>query len=235
MGALYAQGAGFDKGEKEVPRPSIYMGGPHAFVGRHNARARLLLADVGKKSRDVSPMGAFGWARSLRQSLPRAVGADPAQARLGRALGARVVEAARLTAAAAAETGLSQLTPPAFARQIRDVNILTSRAIARFLISSEGMTETERNFIGRVGMIAACCGLSPAVLARSYLLWLDTSLQVLNEEVSRLGAGNAVSELACKLIRSSAEGGLRRMIRAYDYQLHMGANVDRPMEASLRR
>jgi hypothetical protein len=190
---------------------------------------------VGKKAHEGAPIGAFGWARNLRLPFPSSVGADPAQARLGRALSARVMEATRLTAAAAAETGLAQLTPPSFARQIRDVHTLTSRAIARFLISSEGTTETERNFIGRVGMIAARGGLSPAVLVRSYLLWLDTSLQVLNEEVNRLGVGNAVSELARKVIRSSAEAGLRRMVRAYDYQLHAVACVERPKEASLRR
>lgn len=140
-----------------------------------------------------------------------------------------------MTATASDETGLAQLTPPSFAKQIRDVHTLTSRAIARFLISSEGTTETERNFIGRVGMIAASCGLSPAVLARSYLLWLDTSLQVLNEEVNRLGVGSAVSDLARKVIRSSAESGLRRMARAYDYQLSVAGSVERSMEASLPR
>ena len=185
--------------------------------------------------RDGARIGAVGWARTLRLSFPSSLGTDPAQARLGRALSARVMEATRLTAAAAAETGLAQLTPPSFARQIRDVHTLTSRAIARFLISSEGTTETERNFIGRVGMIAARCGLSPAVLARSYLLWLDTSLQVLNEEVNRLGIGNAVSDLAGKVIRSSAESGLRRMVRAYDYQLSAVTRAERPMQASLRR
>jgi hypothetical protein len=145
------------------------------------------------------------------------------------------MEATRLTAAAAAATGLAQLTPLWFARQIRDVHTLTSRAIARFLISSEGTTETERNFIGRVGMIAARRGLSPAVLVRSYLLWLDTSLVVLNEEVNRLGVGNAASELARKVIRSTAESGLRRMVRAYDYQLRSVACAERPREASLHR
>jgi hypothetical protein len=190
---------------------------------------------VGKKAHEDAPIGAVGWARTLRLSFPSSVGADPAQAQLGRALSARVLEATRLTAAAAAETGLAQLTPPSFARQIRDVHTLTSRAIARFLISSEGTTETERNFVGRVGMIAARSGLSPAVLARTYLLWLDTNLKVLNEEVNRLGVGNAVSELARKVIRSSAESGLRRMVRAYDYQLRAVACAERPREASLRR
>ncbi len=190
---------------------------------------------MGKKARESAPIGAFGWARTFRVSLPSSVGADPDQAQLGRALSARVMESTRLTAAAAADTGLAQLTPPWFARQIRDVHTLTSRAIARFLISSEGTTETERNFIGRVGMIAARCGLSPAVIVRSYLLWLDTNLLVLNEEVDRLGVGNAVAELARKVIRSTAESGLRRMVRAYDQQLRSLACAERPREASLQR
>lgn len=190
---------------------------------------------MGKKAHKGAPIGAFGWTRNLRLSFSSSAGAEPAQAQLGRALSARVMEATRLTAAAAAETGLAQLTPPSFARQIRDVHTLTSRAIARFLISSEGTTETERNFIGRVGIMAARDGLSPAVLARSYLLWLDTSLKVLNEEVNRLGVGSAVSDLARKVIRSSAESGLRRMVRAYDFQLRAVACAERPREATPRR
>jgi hypothetical protein len=190
---------------------------------------------VGKKVRECAPIGAVAWARTLRLSFPAAAGADPAQAQLGRALAARVLEATRLTAAVSAETGLTQLTPPALARQIRDVHTLTSRAISRFLISSDGTTEIERDFIARVGMIAARGGLSSAVLARSYLLWLETSLQVLNEEVNRLGIGNVVSDLARRLIRSSAESGFRRMVRGYEYQLGAVAYVERPRAASQGR
>lgn len=159
--------------------------------------------------------------------------ADPAQVRLGHALAARVTEVTRLTAAAAAVAGLTELTSPRFAKQIRDVHALTSRAIARFLITGQGTTETERNFISRVGMIAARYGLSLAILSRSYVVWRDTNLGVLNEEVSRLGVGQAVSGIARKIISSSADTGLRRMTRAYEYQQHLAGRPAHGLEVAL--
>jgi hypothetical protein len=173
---------------------------------------------------------AGGRGRSFGFSRPRPLAADPAQVRLGQALAARVTETTRLIAAASVATGLAELISPRFAKQIRDVNALTSRAIARFLISGQGTTETERNFVSRVGIFAARYGLSFAVLARSYVLWRDTNLRVLNEEVSRLNVGQAVSTLARKMISSSADTGLRRMARAYEYQMHVAGRIAQPVE-----
>jgi hypothetical protein len=179
-------------------------------------------------------VGAIAWGQMLR--LPRAqlVDADPAQVRLGQALASRVTEVTRLTVAAAVSAGLIELNSPAFARQIRDVHTLTSRAIARFLVTGQGTTEIERNFIGRVGIFAARYGLSLATLSRSYVLWRDANLRIVNEEVSRLGIGHAVAGVARSIIRSSADTGLRRMARAYEYQLRLGA-PERSMEAAARR
>jgi hypothetical protein len=177
----------------------------------------------------VTP-AASGRGRGFAFSRLPLLAADPAQVRLGQALAARVTETTRLIAAAAVATGLAELTSPRFAKQIRDVNALTSRAIARFLISGQGTTEMERNFVSRVGIFAARYGLSLAVLARSYVLWRDTNLRVLNEEVSRLGVGMAVSTLARKIISSSADTGLRRMARAYEYQVHVAGRIAQPVE-----
>lgn len=187
------------------------------------------------ETRRTLTVGALAWRRG--QAVPRApvFFADPASVRLGHALAARVSEVARSTAAAAVASGLIELTSPRFARQIRDVHILTSRAIARFLITGQGTTEAERNFISRVGIISARYGLSPAMLSRSYVEWRDANLRVVNEEISRLGIGQKVSSTACKIIRSSADAGLRRMARAYEYQVHLGAPAEHAMEMSARR
>lgn len=175
-------------------------------------------------------VGAFAWGHRSAVSRPPAFCADPASVRLGHALAARVSEVTRLTAAAAAAAGMSELTSPRLAKQIRDVHTLTSRAIARFLITGQGTTETERNFISRVGIFAARYGLSLAILSRSYVVWRDANLRVLNEEVNRLGIGQTVSSVARKIIRSSADTGLRRMARAYEYQLHLAARSESAME-----
>ena len=167
-------------------------------------------------------------------SSPPAFCADPASVRLGQALALRVSEVTRSTASAAVAAGLIELSSPRFAQQIRDVHILTSRAIARFLISGQGTTETERNFITRVGIFAARYGLSLAILSRSYVVWRDANLRVVNEEINRLGIGQTVSNVARKIIRSSADTGLRRMARAYEYQLRVAAREENSLEASVR-
>jgi signal transduction histidine kinase len=69
--------------------------------------------------------------------------------------------------------------------------------------------------------MAALYGLPVATLARSYLLWRDTNLRVLNEEISVLGTPHAVSEVARAIIKTSADTGIVRMARAYDYQMHV--------------
>jgi len=135
---------------------------------------------------------------------------------LGRALAARVMEITRLTAEATLAAGLSELATRRFAQPIHDVHALTTRAIARFLVTGQGTTETERNFIARLGFTAACCGLSVTVLTQSYFLWRDTNLRVLNEEISRLRVAGSVSDLARRIIRSSADTGILRMARAYE-------------------
>jgi hypothetical protein len=104
---------------------------------------------------------------------------------------------------------------------MHDVHKLATRVIARFLTTGQGTTETERNFISRVGVMAAVFGVSISTLTRSYVLWRDTNLRVLNEEVKRLGTTLAVSDVAQRIIRSSADTGVARMLQAYDDHLKL--------------
>jgi hypothetical protein len=184
------------------------------------------------------PVGPFAWnqnPRSLR--APASFCADPALIALGQALAARVSEATRLTVEAAASAGLFELVSGRFAKPMHDVHNLATRVIARFLTTGQGTTETERNFIGRVGVMAAVFGVSIATLTRSYVLWRDTNLRVLNEEVKRLGTALAVSDVAQRIIRSSAESGITRMVQAYDdhIQVVTRRNVGTPVAARTTR
>jgi signal transduction histidine kinase len=147
---------------------------------------------------------------------------DPDQrVKLGRALAERVTEVTRMTADAAAAAGLSELASRRFAKPIRHVHNLATRGVARFLISGQTTTEKERNFIGRLGVMAALYGLSVATMTRSYLLWRDTNLKVLNDEARRLGTAPVIAAEASAIIRSSADTGIVRMARAYDFQMHL--------------
>ena len=166
------------------------------------------------------PVGPRAWSRLPRAPrAPAALAADPDRIALGQALAARVTEATRIASKAAATAGLFELASRRLAKEIHDVHNLTTRAIARFLMTGHGTTATERNFIDRVGVTAAMHGLSVATLTRSYLLWRDTNLRVLNEEIKRLGTAFAVANEARKIIRSSADTGILRMARAYDHQI----------------
>ena len=140
---------------------------------------------------------------------------------LGQALAARVSEATSLTAGATAAAGLSELASRRFAKPIRHVHNVATRGIARLLTTGQGSTEKERNFIGRLGVMAALYGLSVATLTRSYLLWRDTNLQVLDEEIHRLGTAPEVADEARAVVRSTADTGIVRMARAFDYQTHV--------------
>jgi len=153
---------------------------------------------------------------------------------LGRALAERITDATRMIAEAAAAAGLSELASRRFAKPIRHVHNLASRGVANFLITGQGSTEKERNFIGRLGVMAALHGLSVATLTRSYLLWRDTNLLVLNEEICRLGTAMAFADEARTIIRSSADTGIVRMARAYDYQMHVVRSREDAMTLALR-
>jgi hypothetical protein len=152
---------------------------------------------------------------------PARFSADPAQIVLGQALAMRVAEATRLTAEAAVAAGLPELASGRFAGSIRDLHKLATRAIARFLVTGQGTSETERNFTSRVGVMAAVFGLSMGTLNQSYLLWRDSNLRILGEEVRRLGTSLAVYDQARRLIRSSAETGFKRMVQAYQEQMEL--------------
>jgi hypothetical protein len=165
-------------------------------------------------------VGPFAWNQNSKSPrAPERFCADPALIALGQALSARITDATRLTAEAAAAAGLFELASGRFAKPMHDVQNLATRVIARFLTTGQGTTETERHFIARVGVMAAVFGVSIATLTRSYVLWRDTNLRVLNEEVKRLGTALAVSDVAQRIIRSSADTGVARMVQAYDDQM----------------
>jgi signal transduction histidine kinase len=185
--------------------------------------------------RQVPPAGTF--ALSVKSRSPRGASASfgdsDQQARLGQALAARVPECTRMTADAAAAAGLSELASHRFAKPIRHIHNLATRGVARFLTTGQTTSEKERNFIGRLGVMAALYGLPVATMTRSYLLWRDANLTVLNEEVRRLGTAPTLAAEVRAIIRSSADTGIVRMARAYDYQMHLVERREDSITAAL--
>lgn len=138
-----------------------------------------------------------------------------------------------MTADAAAVAGLSELASRRFAKPIRHIHNLATRSVARFLITGQATSEKERNFIGRLGVMAALYELPVATMTRSYLLWRDSNLLVLNEEVRSLGTPPTLGAEVRAIIRSSADTGIVRMARAYDYQMHLGKRREDSMTVAL--
>jgi signal transduction histidine kinase len=138
-----------------------------------------------------------------------------------------------MTADAAAEAGLLELASRRFAKPIRHIHNLASRGVARFLITGATTSEKERNFIGRLGVMAAMYGLPVATLTRSYLLWRDSNLKVLNQEVRSLATPPDIAAEVRAIIRSSADTGIVRMARAYDYQMHLVQRREESISAAL--
>lgn len=171
----------------------------------------------GVRRQMVFQAGAHAWSLlSKSPSAPEILPANWDRIALGRALAARVTDATRMTAEAEAAAGLDELASYRFAKPIHDVHKLASRVIARFMITGEGTTQRERNFFGTLGVLAARHGLPVATLARSYLLWRDTNLRVLNEEARRLGIALEIFEEARKIIRSRTDADIVGMALAYD-------------------
>ncbi|MGA7911741.1 MAG: HAMP domain-containing sensor histidine kinase, partial [Candidatus Dormiibacterota bacterium] len=146
---------------------------------------------------------------------------SPERVELGRALASRAGEATAICAQAAAATGLSELSSQWMAKRIRHVHNVATGGIANLLTTGQGNTEKERHFIGKLGVEAALHGASVATMARSYLLWRDANLKVLDEEVGHLGTPPAIAEEARAMVRSSTDMGIVRLARAFDYQIHV--------------
>ena len=128
-----------------------------------------------------------------------ALAADPAQVRLGEALAARVTEVTRLTVATAVARGLIDLTSPRFAKQIRDVHTLDEPGHREVLDHGPGHhgDGAQLHLPGwdLRGALRLC--LSPT-LSRSYEVWRDANLRVMNEEVNRLDIGQAAGRRGAK-------------------------------------
>ncbi len=138
---------------------------------------------------------------------------------LGQALAAHVNDVTRLTEAMASEANLTELTSRRFTKPLRHSRNLATRLYAEWLMNGTGMTAKQRDFISRLGVMAAVDGLSVAELTRSYLFFRDATLRVLDREATLLGSPAGIVNEARSEIRSTNDSATVRMARAYDTQV----------------
>ena len=100
------------------------------------------------------------------QSSPSAPGVMPkdleveARFRLGQALASRVSDVTHLTEAMASKANLTELTSRRFTKPLRHIRNLSTRLYAEWLTNGSVMTAKQRDFISRLGVMAAVDGLS---------------------------------------------------------------------------
>jgi signal transduction histidine kinase len=159
------------------------------------------------------PAGPLALERSSRG--PEA----DARYRLGQALAARADDVTRLTEAMASDANLIELTSRRFTKPLRHIRNLSTRLYSEWLMDGTVMTVKQRDFISRLGVMAAVDGLSVAEVTRSYLFFRDAALRVLDQEATRLGSPAAIVGETRSVIRSTTDAATVRMARAYDTQM----------------
>lgn len=120
-----------------------------------------------------------------------------------------------------AKANLTELTSRRFTKPLRHIRNLSTRLYAEWLTNGSVMTPKQRDFISRLGVMAAVDGLSVGELARSYLFFRDATLRVLDQEIARLGTPAAVATEARSVVRATNDSAIVRMARAYDARMQL--------------
>jgi signal transduction histidine kinase len=190
------------------------MGATREHVARRPDRSDPFVQQIagaaGEKASQSSPPALGGTSRDLDFE---------ARFRLGQALAARVGDVTHLTEAMAAKANLTELTSRRFTKPLRHIRNLSTRLYAEWLMSGSVMTAKQRDFISRLGVMAAVDGLSVGEMTRSYLYFRDASLRVLDQEITRLSTPAAVAVEARSVVRATNDSALVRMARAYDARM----------------
>ncbi len=190
------------------------MGAMREYAGRgpdHRDRIEpRLAAAAGDKAPQSSPPGTGPTSKDAEIE---------ARFRLGQALASRVSDVTHLTEAMAAKANLNELTSRRFTKPLRHVRNLSTRLYAEWLTNGSVMTPKQRDFISRLGVMAAVDGLSVGELTRSYLFFRDATLRVLDQEIVRLGTPAAVATEARSVVRATNDSAIVRMARAYDARM----------------
>ncbi|HEX9099997.1 MAG TPA: ATP-binding protein [Candidatus Dormibacteraeota bacterium] len=138
---------------------------------------------------------------------------------LGQALATRVSDITHLTEAMAAKANLTELTSRRFTKPLRHIRNLSTRLYAEWLTNGSVMTAKQRDFISRLGVMAAVDGLSVGEMTRSYLFFRDATLRVLDQEIARLHIPASLAAEARSVVRATNDSAIVRMARAYDARM----------------
>lgn len=151
------------------------------------------------------------------------------------ALGGRAEECAgTVDARMGASRWVGQAPTQSYLDGRRQVSWFATLLVARWLVSTIGPDDAEMAWTSLRGRIAAEEGLSIINIARGYLAWRDTAVEILIEEARRLDTPSAVLAEALGAARSSCDVGLMRMNAEFDRQLRVVSEERKRLEDQLR-
>jgi signal transduction histidine kinase len=194
------------------------MSTPVAAMREHAALRPNDRDPLVRRSADAAGGRAYQLGPSASPNTDRGLDIE-ARFRLGQALAARVGDVTHLTEAMAAKANLTELTSRRFTKPLRHIRNLSTRLYAEWLTDGSFMTAKQRDFISRLGVMAAVDGLSVGELTRSYLFFRDATLRVLDQEIARLGTPAALAAEARSVVRATNDSAVVRMARAYDARM----------------
>jgi diguanylate cyclase (GGDEF)-like protein len=160
-----------------------------------------------------------------------------AQARheLGLSLGRRAEECAqRVDARMGASRWAGKPPSQAYLDARQEVSWFATLMVARWLVSSTRPEEAEMTWASMRGRRAAEEGLSIINVARGYLVWRDSAIEILKEEGEALGVPPTVLAEALETVRSSCDAALMRMSAEFDGHLETVSEERNRLEDQLR-
>jgi diguanylate cyclase (GGDEF)-like protein len=158
-----------------------------------------------------------------------------ARSDLGLALGRRAEECAgTVDARMGASRWVGKAPTSAYLDGRQQVSWFATVLVARWLVSSIRPDDAEMTWTSMRGRLAAEEGLSIINIARGYLAWRDTAVEILIEEAQRLHTPSTVLAEALGAARSSCDVGLMRMNAEFDRQLRIVSEERKRLEDQLR-
>jgi diguanylate cyclase (GGDEF)-like protein len=93
---------------------------------------------------------------------------------------------------------------------------LATELIGRWLCTGEAASVEEELALSRQGQQVVLMEVELAMAVKGYLHWRDLCCALIQEEAARHGGAAELVDLACSVVRLSADGGLVRTVRAFD-------------------
>jgi diguanylate cyclase (GGDEF)-like protein len=144
-----------------------------------------------------------------------AMTAETARAALGQALQARSCEVADEVLRRWRQ-GAGAVANDEVCRDVLRTAALSTETVARVLVTGARPTEERSGALSAIGKAPVRDTIALKELMRLFLFWRDIMLDVVAEEVARLGCDEAVLAEGLRVVRAGSDGSFMRMAAQFD-------------------